>query len=204
MRTPLRTLSSALLVITLALAAVHGAAAADDPLPSWTDGAAKLAIVDFVQRVTTPGGQDFVPESERIATFDHDGTLWAEQPIYFQLAFAFDRVKALAPQHPEWQEQESFKSFLAGDLKGALAGGEKALVQLVMVSQAGMTTDEFEQSVKDWLAIAKHPRFNRLPSPSGGGEEGGNPEAREDGGTLCPRWPPSQPPPAGGRSTMLL
>jgi hypothetical protein len=152
---------SALLVITLALASVHGVAAADDPLPSWTDGAAKRAIMDFVQRVTTPGGKDFVPAPERIATFDNDGTLWAEQPMYFQLAFAFDRVRALAPQHPEWQEQEPFKSFLAGDLKGALAGGEKAVVQLVMVSHAGMTTDEFAQSVKDWLATARHPRFNR-------------------------------------------
>jgi hypothetical protein len=150
-----------LLVVTLALAFVYSAAAADDPLPSWADGAAKRAIVDFVQRVTTPGGKDFVPESERIATFDNDGTLWAEQPIYFQLAFAFDRIKALAPQHPEWQDQEPFKSLLSGDLKGALAGGEKALVQLVMVSHAGMTTAEFEQTVKDWLATAKHPRFNR-------------------------------------------
>ena len=106
MRTPLRTLPYALLVVTLALVSVHGAAAADDPLPSWTDGAAKRAIVDFVQHVVTPGGKDFVPEPERIATFDNDGTLWAEQPMYFQLAFAFDRVKALAPQHPEWQDQE--------------------------------------------------------------------------------------------------
>jgi hypothetical protein len=161
MRTPLRILSSALLVVTLVLASVYGAAAADDPLPSWTDGTAKRAIVDFVQRVTTPDGKDFVPEPDRIDTFDNDGTLWAEQPMYFQLAFAFDRVKALAPQHPEWQDQEPFKSFLAGDLKGALAGGEKAMVQLVMVSHAGITTDEFAQSVKDWLAIAKHPRFNR-------------------------------------------
>jgi phosphoglycolate phosphatase-like HAD superfamily hydrolase len=149
-----------LLVVTLVLAAVQ-VAAADDPLPSWNDGAAKRAIMDFVKRVTIPGGTDFVPEPERIATFDNDGTLWAEQPIYFQLAFAFDRVKALAPQHPEWQDQEPFKSLLAGDLKGALAGGEKALIQLVMVSHAGMTTDEFAQSVKDWLATARHPRFNR-------------------------------------------
>jgi hypothetical protein len=161
MRTPLRTLSSALLVVTLALVSVHGAAAADDPLPSWNDGAAKRAIVDFVQHVTTPGGKDFVPESERLATFDNDGTLWAEQPIYFQLAFAFDRIKALAPQHPEWQEQEPFKSLLTGDLRGTLAGGEKALIQLLMVSHAGVTTVEFEEIVKDWLATAKHPRLNR-------------------------------------------
>jgi len=140
---------------------VHSAATADDPLPSWTDGAAKRAIVDFVQRVVTLGGKDFVPVTERIATFDNDGTLWAEQPMYFQFAFALDRVKALAPQHPEWQEQEPFKSLLAGDLKGVFAGGEKAIVQLVMASHAGMTTEEFEQIVKDWLATAKHPRFNR-------------------------------------------
>jgi hypothetical protein len=161
MHTPLRISFPALLVSTLALAAVYVAAAAADPLPSWADGAAKRAIVDFVQRVTTPGSKDFVAAPERIATFDNDGTLWAEQPIYFQLAFAFDRIRALAPQHPEWQEQEPFKSFLAGDLKGALAGGEKAMVQLVMVSHAGMTTDEFAQSVKDWIATARHPRFNR-------------------------------------------
>jgi hypothetical protein len=128
MPTPRRTLSYALLVVTLALASMYNAAAADDPLLSWADGAAKRAIVDFVQRVTTPGGKDFVPESERMATFDNDGTLWAEQPIYFQLAFAFDRVKALAPQHLEWQDQEPFKPLLASDLKDALADGEKALV----------------------------------------------------------------------------
>ena len=105
MRTPLRTLSYALLVVTLTLVSVHSAATADDPLPSWTDGAAKRAIVDFVQRVVTLGGKDFVPVTERIATFDNDGTLWAEQPMYFQFAFALDRVKALAPQHPEWQNR---------------------------------------------------------------------------------------------------
>jgi phosphoglycolate phosphatase-like HAD superfamily hydrolase len=149
------------LAVSLALASVHVAAAADDPLPSWNDGAAKGAIVDFVQRVTTPGGKDFVPASERIATFDNDGTLWAEQPVYFQFAFALDRVKVLAPQHPEWKDQEPFKSVLAGDIKGALAGGEKAIVPLMMVSHAGMTTAEFEQTVKDWIATAKHPRFNR-------------------------------------------
>jgi phosphoglycolate phosphatase-like HAD superfamily hydrolase len=154
------------LLSTLGLAAVAVvlsaySARAADALPSWQDGAAKHAIVEFVTKVTKEGGPDFVPPAERIATFDNDGTLWAEQPMYFQLAFAFDRVKALAPQHPEWQDQEPFKSLLASDLKGALAGGEKAMVQLVMVSHAGMTTDEFEHSVKDWLAIAKHPRFNR-------------------------------------------
>jgi hypothetical protein len=149
------------LVASLVLAAVHIAAAADEPLPSWHDGAAKRAIVQFVAAVTREGGPQFVPPAERIATFDNDGTLWAEQPIYFQFAFALDRVKALAPQHPEWQGQEPFKSVLAGDLKGALAGGEKAIVQLMMASHAGMTTEEFAQIVKDWIATARHPRFNR-------------------------------------------
>jgi hypothetical protein len=155
-----RLLSTLGLVAVAVALSAHSARAAD-ALPSWQDGAAKHAIVEFVTKMTKEGGPDFVPPAERIATFDNDGTLWAEQPMYFQLAFAFDRVKALAPQHPEWQDQEPFKSFLAGDLKGALAGGEKAMVQLVMVSHAGMTTDEFAQSVKDWLATAKHPRFNR-------------------------------------------
>jgi hypothetical protein len=151
----------ALLAVSLTLASVQVTTAADDPLPSWADGAARRAILDFVQRVTTPGSKDFVPEAERIATFDNDGTLWAEQPMYFQVAFALDRIKALAPQHPEWKDQEPFKSILAGDLKGALAGGEKAIVVLMMASHAGMTTAEFEQIVKDWVATAKHPRFNR-------------------------------------------
>jgi hypothetical protein len=149
------------LVASLVLAAVHIAAAADEPLPSWHDSTAKRAIVQFVSAVTREGGPQFVPPAERIATFDNDGTLWAEQPIYFQLAFAFDRVKALAPQHPEWQSQEPFKSLLAGDLKGVFAGGEKAIVQLMMASHAGMTTEEFAQTVKDWIATAKHPRFQR-------------------------------------------
>jgi hypothetical protein len=117
--------------------------------------------MDFITRVTREGGPDFVPSAERIATFDNDGTLWAEQPMYFQFAFALDRVKALAPQHPEWKDQEPFKSALAGDLKGVFAAGEPAIVQLMMASHAGMTTTEFEQIVKDWIATAKHPRFNR-------------------------------------------
>jgi phosphoglycolate phosphatase-like HAD superfamily hydrolase len=141
--------------------AISSLATAADPLPSWTEGRAKQSVVDFVQRVTAPGGKDFVPEPERIAVFDNDGTLWAEQPFYFQLVFALDRVKTLAAKHPEWKEKEPFKSALAGDLKGVLAGGEHALVELVMATHAGMTTEEFEQVVKDWLVTAKHPRFNR-------------------------------------------
>ncbi len=135
-------------------------AQAADPLPSWNDGGAGKAITDFVTRVTTPG-KDFVPEPERIAVFDNDGTLWAEQPMYFQLAFAIDRVKALAPQHPEWKDKEPFKSILAGDPKAALAGGEKAAMELLAATHTGMTTDEFEKIVKDWTSTAQHPRFKR-------------------------------------------
>src|SRR5688572_511154 len=132
-----------------------------DPLPSWNAGASRTSIVDFVARVTTKGSPQFVPVAERIATFDNDGTLWSEQPVYFQLAFALDRVKALAPKHPEWKEKQPFKAVLEGDLKTALAGGEKALVELMMASHAGMSTEEFEQIVKDWITTARHPRFKR-------------------------------------------
>jgi hypothetical protein len=135
--------------------------AADDPLASWTDGSAKQAIVGFVARVTTAGGRDFVPPAGRIATFDNDGCLWCEQPMYVQLAFALDRVKAMAPRHPEWNEQEPFASVLRGDLKVFAAGGEKGLVELVAATHAGMTTEEFERIVQEWLATARHPRFSR-------------------------------------------
>jgi phosphoglycolate phosphatase-like HAD superfamily hydrolase len=132
-----------------------------DPLPSWNNGAVKKSITDFVARATTPGGPDFVPPAERIATFDNDGTLWSEQPVYFQLAFALDRVKALAPQRPEWKTKEPFASLLKGDLKGALAGGEPAIFEIVMATHAGMTSEEFHKVVLDWVATARHPRFNR-------------------------------------------
>ena len=131
------------------------------PLLSWNDGKTKQSIVDFVKRVTAKGDKDFVPPAERIAVFDNDGTLWAEQPMYFQLVFALDRVKALAPQHPEWKDKEPFASLLKGDLKGALAGGEPAIFQIVMATHAGMTTDEFEKNVRDWIATAKHPKTKR-------------------------------------------
>jgi hypothetical protein len=134
---------------------------AADPLPSWNETAAKQAIVSFVEKVTKPGSPDFVPVPERIATFDNDGTLWVEQPMYSQLLFALDRVKALAPQHPEWKSKEPFASLLKGDVKGALAGGEHAIVEIVMATHAGMSTAQFEQIVKDWTATAKHPRFQR-------------------------------------------
>jgi phosphoglycolate phosphatase-like HAD superfamily hydrolase len=136
-------------------------AAAQDPLPSWNDGAAKRAITDFVSCAATHGCSGYIAPAERTATFDNDGTLWCEQPMYFQLAFALDRVKALAPQHPEWKDKEPFKSILAGNLATALAGGEKAILQVLAVSHAGMTTDEFDATVRDWLATARHPKFQR-------------------------------------------
>jgi phosphoglycolate phosphatase-like HAD superfamily hydrolase len=150
-----------LLLLSVLLASVHVALAADESLPSWQDSAAKRAIVDFVTRVTREGSPDFVPIAERIATFDNDGTLWVEQPMYIQMAFALDRVKALAPQHPEWRDNQPFKAVLEGDLKSLAAGGEKALIELIMATHAGMTTEEFEEIVRDWLAGATHPRFNR-------------------------------------------
>ena len=130
-------------------------------LLSWNEGWSKTSLVNFVRRVTCAGGSDFVQPSERIAVFDNDGTLWSEQPIYFQIAFAVDRVRALAPQHPEWKDKDPFKSVLAGDLKRALAGGEHAILELVMASHAGMTTSEFSESVRKWLVTAKHPKTGK-------------------------------------------
>jgi phosphoglycolate phosphatase-like HAD superfamily hydrolase len=135
---------------------------AQDPLPSWNDTAPKKAIVAFVEKVTKEGSPDFVRPEERIAAFDNDGTLWAEQPIYFQFQFALDRVKALASQHPEWETKEPFASLLKGNVKGALAGGEKGIVEIMAVTHTGMTTDEFEKIVTDWIATAKHPKTGRL------------------------------------------
>jgi hypothetical protein len=133
-----------------------------DPLPSWNEGANKQAIVDFVARVTREGGPDFVPPAERIATFDNDGTLWAEQPMYFQLAFAFDRIKAMAPTHPEWEKKEPFASLLKGDMAGVMASGEHGLFQILAVTHSGMTTDEFEMAVMGWVTTAKHPTTGKL------------------------------------------
>jgi phosphoglycolate phosphatase-like HAD superfamily hydrolase len=144
-----------------ALAFGLATAAAADVLPSWNDGKAKQSIVEFVAKVTRKGSPDFVPPAQRIATFDNDGTLWTEQPMYFQMAFALDRVKALAPQKPEWNTTEPFASLLKGDLKSVLAGGDRSLVEIVMATHAGMTTDEFEKIVKDWLATARHPKTLR-------------------------------------------
>ena len=149
--------------IAVALVVAHTslAAAAEASLPSWNDGAAKQTIVAFVQRVTTPGTPDFVPEPQRIATFDNDGTMWIEQPMYVQLAFTLDRVKALAPKHPDWKEKPPFNAILKGDMKGFAASGEKGLLQALAATHAGMTNEEFAQIVSDWMATAQHPRFKR-------------------------------------------
>jgi phosphoglycolate phosphatase-like HAD superfamily hydrolase len=151
---PLRTL------LILGLFASQPALA--DPLPSWNDAAPKQAIIAFVTKVTKEGSPDFVPAPKRIAVFDNDGTLWAEQPMYFQLFFALDRIKALAPQHPEWKEKEPFASLLKGDVKAALAGGEHALAQIVMATHAGLSTEEFEKIVTAWITTAKHPKTGKL------------------------------------------
>jgi phosphoglycolate phosphatase-like HAD superfamily hydrolase len=132
-----------------------------DPLPSWNDGHVKQQILEFVDRVTDPASPDFVPPPERIATFDNDGTLWSEKPVYFQLLFAMDRVRELAPKHPEWKDRQPFKGALEGDLGSVAATGEHGLLELVMASHTGMTTAEFEQIVEDWLASARHPELDR-------------------------------------------
>lgn len=132
-----------------------------DPLPSWNEGTSKQSIIDFVTKTTEEGNPDFVQVEDRIACFDNDGCLWSEQPMYFQLAFAIDRVKALAPEHPEWKTKQPFKALLEGDMKTVMAGGEHALLQIVMTTHSGMTTDEFKQKVKDWLATATHPKTGK-------------------------------------------
>lgn len=136
------------------------ALAQTDPLPSWNDGAVKNSITQFVTRVITQG-PDFVPEDQRIATFDNDGTLWVEQPMYVQLAFILSRVKELAPQNPRWKTKQPFKAVLDGDMKAVAASGEKGMIELVAVTHADMTSDEFAKIVSDWLATARHPRFKR-------------------------------------------
>jgi len=138
-----------------------GAFAQVDPLPSWNDGAPKKAILDFVSRTTAAGGADFVPVDQRIATFDNDGTLWTEQPVYFQFAFAIDRVKALAPQHPDWKDREPFKSALASDIAGVVASGEKGLLEIMAVTHTGMPVEAFSRIASEWIATAQHPRFKR-------------------------------------------
>lgn len=156
-----RKLLAACLLLFLLLAAPLQALAQDDPLPSWNDGPAKLAITTFVERVTTEGSPDFVPVEERIATFDNDGTLWVEQPVYFQVAFAFQRIKAMAADHPEWNDKQPYKAVIEGDEKALAATGEKGLLEVVAATHAGMTTDEFSGWVLDWTKTDQHPRFKR-------------------------------------------
>ena len=158
-----RTLLVAFLAIGLVGGTAIEARAADaDPLPSWNDGPTKQSILDFVAAVTKEGGPDYVAPAERIATFDNDGTLWIEQPIYTQFAFAVDRVKATSNQHPEWKTQEPFASILKGDLKALAASGETGMLEIVAATHSGMTTADFNKTVKEWLATAKHPRFKVL------------------------------------------
>jgi phosphoserine phosphatase len=163
-QTPM-TRPAATLLALLGFALVFGSQATAQTarsLPSWNDGKARQSIVEFVAKVTKKGSPNFVAPSERIAVFDNDGTLWAEQPMYFQAFFIFDRIKTLAPRHPQWKDKEPFASVLKGDAKSALSGGEHALLELVMASHAGMTTEEFEKIVADWISTAKHPVTGRL------------------------------------------
>jgi len=154
-------ITNALLAVLLA-AFVPGCAASQDPLPSWNDGSTKRAIVEFVHAVTDKNGKDYVEPAERIAVFDNDGTLWVEYPMYTQALFAFDRVKALAPQHPEWKTKQPFKGVLEGDMKAVGASGMKGLMEIVMATHSGMTAAEFEKTVSNWLATTKQRKFNRL------------------------------------------
>lgn len=133
-----------------------------DDLPSWNDGQTKKSIVDFVASVTLEGGPDYVAPTDRIATFDNDGTLWGEQPMYVQLAFVLDRVKAMAPDHPEWKDSEPFKSILTGDLAGVAASGEKGLMELIGATHSGMSSDEFTRIASEWIATAKNPKTGKL------------------------------------------
>jgi hypothetical protein len=151
----------AALAALLLVAAASIAGAQTDPLPSWNSGAAKTAILDFVARVTREGGPDFVPVAERIAVFDNDGTLWSEQPAYFQAAFALDRVRALAREHPEWKDQQPFKSVLEGDMKSLATAGEKGLLEIVAATHASMSVSDFGALVTTWIKTARHPRFDR-------------------------------------------
>lgn len=151
----------AFLVFVAFLGIAATAAAQTDPLPSWSDSAPKKAIVTFVERVTKENTPDFVPEPDRIAVFDNDGTLWVEHPMYTQLAFILDRVKVMAKEHPEWRDLQPFKAVLEGDLSALAASGEKGLVELAMTTHAGMTVDEFQQIVTDWIETARDPRFKR-------------------------------------------
>ncbi|WP_343712416.1 HAD family hydrolase [Inquilinus sp.] len=158
---PRRRLLSTLRNAVILFFAFTMSALAKDPLPSWNDGAAKRAIVDFVTRVTTPGGPDFVPVEERIATFDNDGTLWAEQPMYFQIAFAMDEVRAQADKHAGWRTTQPFKAVLENDRAALAKLGEQGLLEIITATHAGMTVDQFSDTVSQWMREARHPRFDR-------------------------------------------
>jgi len=161
MKVHLRVFLAGLVAFATGLAVVTRALAETDPLPSWNDGPVKKEIVEFVHAATDASKPTFVPPAERIATFDNDGTLWPSHPMYTQLAFALDRIKALAPEHPEWKTKQPFKAVLDNDLDALAAAGEKGLAELVMASHAGITTAEFESIVTDWFKTAQHPRFKR-------------------------------------------
>jgi len=156
-------LSGFVAICAVLLCAVAYAA---DPLPSWNDGTAKTTIMEFVAAVTEKGGRDYVEPAERIAVFDNDGTLWVESPMYTQILFAFDRVKKLAPKHPEWKTKQPFKALLAGDMKTVGASGAKGIMEILMATHSGMTAEEFEREASNWLATTKHPKFDRLYSES--------------------------------------
>ena len=155
-------MKSLLVKCFLALLLLANTAFAASPLPSWNDTTPKKAIIAFVEKVTKPGSPDFVPVEERIATVDNDGTLWTERPLAFQCYFISERIKTLAPQHPQWISEEPFASVLKGDMDSALAGGDKALMAMLITTQSGITTDEFEKLVTDWIATARHPNTKRL------------------------------------------
>src|SRR5580698_4649719 len=149
------------LLLSLLILSIRPASAQSDPLPSWNDTASKKTIESFVDRITKDGSPDFVPAAERIATFDNDGTLWVESPVYTQVVFAFDRIKEMAPQHPEWETKQPFKGVLEGDMKAVTASGEKGIVELTLATSTGMTDAEFEKSVSAWIAKSRDRKFNR-------------------------------------------
>jgi phosphoglycolate phosphatase-like HAD superfamily hydrolase len=161
MRRVMNILSVCFLLVFIGLSGTPLSGAERDPLPSWNDGASKKSIVDFVERVTREGESDYVKAEDRIATFDHDGTLWAEQPMYFQIMFAMDRVRALAPKHPDWKTKQPFKAVLDRDIKSLAALGETGFLKIMAVTHTGITTDDFSKFVADWIATARHPRFDR-------------------------------------------
>jgi phosphoglycolate phosphatase-like HAD superfamily hydrolase len=150
------------LLVFIGLTAGPLSGAERDPLPSWNDGVSKKAIVEFVERVTLEGGPDFVKPEERIATFDHDGTLWAEQPMYFQIMFAMDRVRAMATKHPDWKTKQPFKAVIDRDTKALAALGETGFLKIMAATHTGITTADFTKIVADWIGTARHPRFDRL------------------------------------------